>query len=489
MMKHLLLIAWAVFGLCSCAENAVESKHVLRFNENGKFKIAQLTDIHIHPGDEKSNPVPDTVLAVLEIEKPDLVIMTGDVVTRKPAEVGWKMITEMMRKAGIPYVVTMGNHDPEATTRDSIYDLLEAEPLFIGERGPADLRGMGNFVLPVYASDGSDKVKSVLYCMDSGDYPDIQETGSYAWIKWSQIEWYRNHSQAFTKQNEGEPIPSLAFFHIAVPEFRNINQENKNVYGCNKEGSGFGAPDINSGFLLSCIEMGDVMGMFVGHDHDNDYIGLQNNIALAYGRVSGFNAYGDLPRGARIVELTEGKRQFDTWITTPQTKELLYLYPWGFTDEDLKQPYLPAKDVKPTQQGVAYTYYEGNYKKMEDFPAVGKKVGEGFKDNFFVKDAPSKDHFAYDFNAYIQIPEKDIYIFKTASDDGSQLYIDGQLVTDNSNAHGMNDIKEGKISLEKGFHEIRVVYYENYMGEDLKITIESRNMEEQSIPNEMLFRP
>ena len=109
------------------------------------------------------------------------------------------------------------------------------------------------------------------------------------------------------------------------------------MYGCSKEGSGVGAPDVNSGFLISCLEKGDVMGIFVGHDHDDDYIGLQNKIALAYGRVSGFNAYGDLTRGARIIELTEGKRAFKTWELIAGGKIINEVnYPSDFIKESVR---------------------------------------------------------------------------------------------------------------------------------------------------------
>lgn len=245
-MKKLLIALCSVLFLCSCAEQPTKPKHEFRFNEDGKFKIAQLTDIHIHPGDPKSNPVPDTILAVLAKEKPDLVIMTGDIVTRKPAVDGWRTIMDMMKKANIPYVVTMGNHDPEAMSRDSIYDLLLTDPLYAGEKGPEELSGVGNCILPILASDGSAQVKSVIYCMDSGDYPSIAGNGSYDWLKWNQINWYREHSQAYTELNGGQPIPSLAYFHIAVPEYRNVNHANKNAYGCDKEGAGVGAPEVNS---------------------------------------------------------------------------------------------------------------------------------------------------------------------------------------------------------------------------------------------------
>jgi hypothetical protein len=67
--------------------------------------------------------------------------------------------------------------------------------------------------------------------------------------------------------------------------------------------------------FAAMLEKGDVMGMFVGHDHVNDYIFNYYGIALTYGRFSGSkNVYGDLTSGVRMIELTEGQQSFDTWI-------------------------------------------------------------------------------------------------------------------------------------------------------------------------------
>ena len=67
--------------------------------------------------------------------------------------------------------------------------------------------------------------------------------------------------------------------------------------------------------FASFLDMRDVMGVFVGHDHDNDFIGIDKGIALGYGRVTGADAYGELTRGARIIELYEDQFKFDTWIS------------------------------------------------------------------------------------------------------------------------------------------------------------------------------
>jgi hypothetical protein len=62
------------------------------------------------------------------------------------------------------------------------------------------------------------------------------------------------------------------------------------------------------------IECKDVMATFVGHDHNNNFIGCLRGICLAYGNASARQAYGTIGRGARIIELYEGERKFDSWI-------------------------------------------------------------------------------------------------------------------------------------------------------------------------------
>jgi hypothetical protein len=75
---------------------------------------------------------------------------------------------------------------------------------------------------------------------------------------------------------------------------------------------------VNTGMFYTMWSQKDVMGILVGHDHVNDYIGLYQGIALAFGRWSGSKTtYGGehMTHGARIVELSsDGGRSFATWI-------------------------------------------------------------------------------------------------------------------------------------------------------------------------------
>jgi hypothetical protein len=74
------------------------------------------------------------------------------------------------------------------------------------------------------------------------------------------------------------------------------------------------SPDINSGMYNAFLESKDVMGMFVGHDHNNNYIGCLRGICMAYGQATGRECYGNIGKGYRVIELHEGRRKFDTWV-------------------------------------------------------------------------------------------------------------------------------------------------------------------------------
>lgn len=450
----------------------------------GKLKIVQLTDIHWDPQSKNCAQTAQTIEAVLALEKPDIAMLTGDVVTEKPGPEGWKAIIALLEKAQVPFTVMMGNHDAEVMPKKEIYDLLAQSPYFIGEKGPETIHGCGNYIVPVYGADHK-TTKALLYCIDSNDYPESKDYGTYDWIHFDQVAWYRQTSARFTKENGGNPLPALAFFHIALPEYDAI-PNNGTMLGEKNEGSS--ASKINSGLFASFIEMGDVMGAFVGHDHDNDFIGTHYQIALAYGRVTGTDAYGDLERGMRVIELKENERSFDTWVRTPSKKGDIFYYPSGLTSLDEEQmSYLPATTTKADKPGVAYTYYEGKFKSTADV-LKAQPVKEGTFRNFSIKEAAADDHFGYQFRSLINIPEKGVYKFHIYSDDGARLFIDGQEVIDNDGSHSAGEAT-GKVALEKGFHEICVIYFEDYMGQALEIGITGKNLPKQVLPDEMLFLP
>lgn len=286
----------------------------LKFNANKKFKIVQFTDVHYIHENSRSEGVLQNIGAIVDTEKPDLVFFTGDVIFGKPAEEGMRAVLEVVSSRKIPFAVTFGNHDDEhELSREKLLEIIQTIPHNLTAT-TTGISGVTNFILPIQSSSSA-KPAYILYTFDSHAYSTIKDIGGYDYIKFDQIDWYRKNSIAYTQQNGGNPIPSLAFFHIPLPEYNQAAaDENAILTGTRKEKAC--APQLNSGLFTTMKEMNDVKGMFVGHDHDNDYAIYWKDVLLAYGRYSGGNTvYNNLkPNGARVIELTEGTDGFRTWI-------------------------------------------------------------------------------------------------------------------------------------------------------------------------------
>lgn len=93
------------------------------------------------------------------------------------------------------------------------------------------------------------------------------------------------------------------------------------------------APDINNGEFESFKERSEVLGVFVGHDHNNSFVKNVDGIDLGYTQGCGFNTYGPgKKRGVRIFEFNEEDiKNYKTYTVT--------------MDEVCKGNYKPAKPI------------------------------------------------------------------------------------------------------------------------------------------------
>lgn len=312
-MKKILGTLLAVLFSFMAINDSAAQNTVLRFNKDGKFKIVQFTDVHFKYGNPASDVALERIGEVLDAEHPDLVIFTGDVVYSSPADKGMLQVLGQVERRHLPFVVTFGNHDNEqGKTRAELYDLIRGVAgNLLPDRGASP---SPDYILTVKSSADASKDAALLYCMDSHSYSSLKDVDGYAWLTFGQVSWYRAQSAAYTARNGGKPYPALAFFHIPLPEYNEAAaNENAILRGTRMEKAC--APQLNAGMFAAMKEAGDVMGVFVGHDHDNDYAVMWKNILLAYGRFTGGNTeYNHLPNGARVIVLNEGTRTFDTWI-------------------------------------------------------------------------------------------------------------------------------------------------------------------------------
>lgn len=111
-----------------------------------------------------------------------------------------------------------------------------------------------------------------------------------------------------------------------------------------------------------------------------------------------------------------------------------------------------------------------NWTTMPDFssPASATLIKSGVTGSFSLEPRERADFFAFRYSGNIAIPTAGSYTFYLASDDGSRLYIDNNLVVDHNGLHGASE-KSGTVTLAEGNHTIRVEFFEANGGESLSV--------------------
>ncbi len=135
--------------------------------------------------------------------------------------------------------------------------------------------------------------------------------------------------------------------------------------------------------------------------------------------------------------------------------------------------------------GISYDYYEGKWDSLPDFRVL-KPVKSGVVPGFDFTPRNQEELFAFDYHGFVLIPVSSAYIFTTGSDDGSCLWIDDRLVVMNDGLHGMTE-KSGHISLARGFHKIRVAFFERTGSDVLNVFVKSQWLPRKQLPNDWLF--
>ncbi|KAA6332061.1 3' 5'-cyclic adenosine monophosphate phosphodiesterase CpdA, partial [termite gut metagenome] len=169
-MKKLLLLCFTCAW--SCLQLSYAQSSPLKFNSNGKFKIVQFTDLHYIYDNPGSDIALERVNEVVDAEKPDLIIVTGDVIYGKPADKSMRAVLDVLAKKKTPFVVLFGNHDDEfGLSRSQLFDIIKSYPYNVTTTVEG-LSGIGNCIFSLKGTNGKDE--AILYCLDSHAYSSIE---------------------------------------------------------------------------------------------------------------------------------------------------------------------------------------------------------------------------------------------------------------------------------------------------------------------------
>lgn len=251
------------------------------------FKILQLTDIH------NSNVTDLTasnayVKEEIEDADPDLIVITGDTFMDANKTIVNSTI-DFIDSFNIPFAFTYGNHDLQGNYDDDYINrtLTSTKNAVFVDYDKDALYGRTNYFIDL-TKDNTTVYR--LYILDSNSYWQNSAFIGYDIFHEEQIKHVEDITEAYGK------VPSLAFFHIPLYEFRtayNLYKEGDTSVvgiGTNEEKCSVGYTETNA---FNRMKACGIEGMFIGHDHINDTTLLYNNVVLSYGMKSTAEIYHD----------------------------------------------------------------------------------------------------------------------------------------------------------------------------------------------------
>ena len=145
-----------------------------------------------------------------------------------------------------------------------------------------------------------------------------------------------------------------------------------------------------------------------------------------------------------------------------------------------------SEKPKSIKSGIAWKYYEPEGTiSLASIQNSDVKI-EGISEVISEKVKQREEKYALQFDGYIKVKENAVYHFSTLSDDGSKLFIDDQEVVNNDGQHGSTE-QSGAAALKKGYHKIRVTYFDAGGGNELKVFWWQNENSKKIIPSEALF--
>lgn len=301
--------------------------------EGRKFRILQLTDVHIGGGllsYKKDIAAANAVIRTVNAAKPDLIIVTGDMVYPIPVFSGsrnnlksTKTFIKLMEGFCLPWAVVFGNHDEEKSSthkKSRLSEEYERAAYSLFQRGEPSITGEGNYSVLLKNADGT--LNTALMMIDSNMYLGRGFYSGFDIIHDDQTEWYKRE---IAKLSGGGPsVGSMAFFHIPPKEFKlawekcykgNFDEVTYHGGFVGEKDNYFGYPKTKEcSFFSEMVKLGGVKAMFMGHDHLSTLSLTYKGIRLTYGMSIDYLAYFGIKkkhtqRGGTVIEI-DGKGDF-----------------------------------------------------------------------------------------------------------------------------------------------------------------------------------
>ncbi|KAG5999782.1 hypothetical protein E4U21_006331 [Claviceps maximensis] len=355
----------------------------LKFRQDGTFQITVFSDFHLGESTRMTKSLPiflsidqdeligkavpkvargpardlktlQVMREVLDYEKPDFVVLNGDLITGEaaPKRNNTRYIDQLVKplvERNLTWGSTYGEHDHTFTlSGDSIF---RRERRFVGSRTRMMVSdkhaGTSNYFIPVFGPDcvPSRHLKChpelLLWFFDSrGGYYHHKNGGLSGnpiaqpnWVDVSVVKWFQKTNRQLSEA-ANRTMPALAFVHIPIKvtgvlqkygidlgKTPGINADtpvsHQGRRWCDEKTHDLGALNCVDGgfdepFMTALAATPGLMGLFYGHDHGNTWChrwqpqvpgteASAKGLNLCYGQHTGYGGYGDWIRGGRQI--------------------------------------------------------------------------------------------------------------------------------------------------------------------------------------------
>ena len=227
---------------------------LIKYNEDGSidespWKVLQFTDLHYGDKMKDNETTLYNMLDAIYEEKPDYVVMTGDIITSIRGRSRAVQLCNIFEKLGIYWTYLLGNHEGDqflALSRKELIDICASYPHCVVDNSVkytadgTEVWGYGNCVVNLLGKDKT-VVQSMIF-LDSGDAitdSDAERVGvkkgTYDFLKENQMQWYEEQVNASVALNAS--VKTMLFIHIPLIEQGNLIYVRQSEYEAQEDAS------------------------------------------------------------------------------------------------------------------------------------------------------------------------------------------------------------------------------------------------------------
>ncbi|PCH45020.1 Metallo-dependent phosphatase [Wolfiporia cocos MD-104 SS10] len=328
------------------------TKPRVTFREDGTFKITVFADLHYgeNPwdawGPEQDVNSTKLMRIVLAEEKPDYVVLNGDLITGENTfrQNSTRLIDEIvapLNEFQLPFSSTHGNHDnePNITHLEEIKREQLVAPLSYTRTAPPGIggeEGPGTYWVPVYEHVDDPTPVLILWFFDSrgGWTPGSNSTPVPDWVDDSVAGWIEREIAAMDAAwgPADDTRAALAFVHIPPHAIQALQPGLNSTRdpGLNADVLGSGSTQATTNpanigkdqpFWESLNKnVKNLHAVFSGHDHGNEWCVREPtmDVIFCFSKHSGYGGYSDSwwGHGVRNIVFPSPRPTdaLDTWI-------------------------------------------------------------------------------------------------------------------------------------------------------------------------------